>query len=340
MWVIAVEDGDAARAVKDGVVFAIRQQQPSDYLVAAEYINSLDADVLLVQHEYGIYGGPSGMRLLDILSRVHVPIVVTLHTVLKHANAEQREVLLDLARVAERVVVLSRSAFAILRESYGLQGERIRYIPHGLPDVPLPEPTAEKKRLGLAGHKVLLTVGLINPGKGIETIVEALPSICARHREVLYIVLGVTHPNVLVAEGERYRKALIRRVKELQLEDRLIFENVFVSDARLCQYLAAADVYVAPYISQEQIVSGTLAYALGICGVVVATRSKYAVELLSNGRGHLVAFEDAKGFATTINELLTDDGARITMRQRARAFTRPMVWSTVAAEHFAVLDSV
>jgi glycosyltransferase involved in cell wall biosynthesis len=306
----------------------IDQDDPASYRRAAEALDGLGLDVLSVQHEYGIYGGRAGAHLLDLLQRVRVPVVTTLHTILAQPDPLQWTVMDGILRHSARIVVMSSHGAAILRRVHGLPARRIDLIHHGIPPVPFHGGT--KERLGLDGRRVILTFGLLAPDKGIETVIEAMPAILQAFPDTVYVVLGGTHPHVRARHGESYRTMLEQRARALGVADRVVFHNRFVPLAELTEFLAAADLYVTPYLKMEQITSGTLAYALGAGRAIISTPYQYARELLADGRGALVPRGDPDALARTAVDLLGDDAKRMAMRRKAAEFGRTMAWPVVA----------
>lgn len=318
------------------VVCSIDQDDLRDYGRAAHRINASGADVVCVQHEYGIYGGAAGSYLLKLLDRVKAPVVVTLHTVLEQPSPEQRSVIEALVRRASKLVVMAEKGRHILREVHGVSDDRISVVLHGVPDRPLGDGAAEKEKFGLSGHRVLLTFGLLSPNKGIETMIRAMPAIVAAHPDALYVVLGATHPHLVAQEGEAYRDRLIALAEELAVSDQVLFVDGFVEQERLLDYLAAADIYVTPYLNEAQIVSGTLSYAVALGRPVVSTPYWHAVELLAERRGLLVGFGDSAGFAERITGLLDNPEEREEMSRRAWTKGRTMIWSEFARSYVEI----
>ena len=275
--------------------------------------------MVCVQHEYGIYGGAAGTYLLKLLDRVKAPVVVTLHTVLEQPSPEQRSVIEGLVRRASRLVVMAEKGRQILRDVHGVADDRIAVVLHGVPDRPLGDGAKEKAQFGLSGHRVLLTFGLLSPNKGIETVIRAMPAIVAAHPDTLYVVLGATHPHLVAREGEAYRERLMALAEELGVSAHVRFVDGFVEQERLLDYIAAADIYVTPYLNEAQIVSGTLSYAVALGRPVVSTPYWHAVELLAEGRGLLVDFGDSAGFAERITSLLDDPEEREARSRRCWA---------------------
>jgi len=327
-FVVAMNDVGRRHAYPTRVRFEIAEPDLGSYRRAADFLNVNNVDVLSVQHEYGIYGGKAGGHLLALLRELRMPIVTTLHTILAEPSAVQRVVMDELAHLSERIVVMSAYGAHVLREVHGVPVDKIDRIPHGI--APLASDGRSKDRLGVAGRSVILTFGLLSPDKGIEHVIEALPAILARHPETVYVVLGATHPHVKERHGETYRLALEARAHRLGVEGSVIFHDRFVSPAELAEFLAAADLYVTPYLNLEQITSGTLAYALGSGRAVISTPYRYAQELLADGRGVLVPRADPAAIAREAIDLLADDARRDAMRVRAAEFGRDMMWPSVA----------
>jgi glycosyltransferase involved in cell wall biosynthesis len=312
------------------VRFEITEQDLPSYLRAADFLNITDVDVLCVQHEFGIFGGPAGSHLLGLLRELQMPIVTTLHTILQEPNAEQRKVMRELIRLSTRVVVMTERGQSLLKEVYRAPEEKIDLIPHGIPDMPFADPNYFKDEFGVAGKQVLLTFGLLSPNKGIEYALRALPEIIKDYPNVVYIVVGQTHPNLLREEGESYRLSLERLAKDLKVQKHVVFFNRFVELEELMRFIGAADIYVTPYLTEAQITSGTLAYAYGAGNAVVSTPYWHAAELLAEGRGRLVPFRDAGAIGKAVGELLKDEPARHALRKNAFRQGREMVWSHVA----------
>jgi glycosyltransferase involved in cell wall biosynthesis len=317
----------------------IRKDEPSDYLRTARSLNDC-VDVVSVQHEYGIWGGEDGERVIDFVRALRVPVVATLHTVLRDPTPHQRVILRDLVSVAEASVVMSSSAADLLSTAYGVDPRRVRVIPHGVPNVPLVDSSTVKSELGVAGRDVILSFGLLGPGKGYELAIDALPAIVAEHPKALYVVVGATHPDLLLREGEAYRRSLAGRVAEVGMEGHVEFIDRFVGKGELRQWLQAADVFVTPYPNLGQIVSGTLSYAMGAGRAVVSTPYAYATELLAAGRGVLVPPGSAAGLASGVNAVLGDPALRAAIGGRAYDHSRNMVWSAVGAQYRALFDEV
>ncbi|HVU36095.1 MAG TPA: glycosyltransferase family 4 protein [Opitutaceae bacterium] len=328
--VLAVNDVEAGYAYPPEVRFEIAEQDLSSYLRAADFLNITAVDVLCVEHEFGIFGGPAGSHVLAMLRELRMPIVTTLHTVLCDPNAEQRRVMRALAQSSARLVVMSERGRGFLREIYGVPDAKIDVIPHGIPDMPFADPNPFKDEFAVAGRQVLLTFGLLSPNKGIEYALRALPEIIREFPQAVYIVLGQTHPNLLRNEGEAYRLSLERLAKELGVQRHVVFFNRFVELDELMRFIGAADIYLTPYLTETQITSGTLAYAFGAGNAVVSTPYWHAAELLADGRGKLVPFRDSPAIAQAVITLLRDGPGRDAMREQAYRLGREMVWSRVA----------
>lgn len=307
----------------------IYRDQLEDYRRAADFINKSDADVLCIQHEYGLFGGAAGAYLTTLLRNVNKPIVTTLHTVLKDPRPEYEFVTRELIRCSDALVVLSNAAREILISRYGAPKEKVHLIYHGVPDVPCEGSEYAKRALKLEGRLVLLTFGLLSRNKGIETAIEALPRVVKERPDVLYIVLGATHPEVKQHEGEAYRRSLEQRVAELGLAGNVLFVDKFVDLPTLLEYLKACDLYITPYLHREQVSSGTLSYALAMGKAVISTPYWYAEELLADGRGVLVPFRDPEALSEALLTLIADPERLAAIRKAAYAFGRKMLWSEV-----------
>jgi glycosyltransferase involved in cell wall biosynthesis len=312
------------------VRFEIVEQDLPSYLRAADFLNITDVDVVCLEHEFGIFGGPAGSHVLALLRELQMPIVTTLHTVLREPNQEQRRVMRELIRLSTRLVVMSERGREFLRDIYQAPAAKIDLIPHGIPDMPFADPNYFKDEFGVAGKQVLLTFGLLSPNKGIEYALRALPDILREFPNVVYIVLGQTHPNLLRNEGEAYRLGLERLAKDLGVQKHVVFFNRFVELEELMRFIGAADIYLTPYLTESQITSGTLVYAFGNGNAVVSTPYWHAAELLAGERGKLVPFRDAPAIATAVVGLLRDEPLRHAMRKNAYKLGRDMIWSRVA----------
>ena len=330
-FVLAMNDVGRKHAYPPRVRFELKEGDLASYRHAADFLNVNQVDVLSVQHEYGIFGGKAGAHVLTLLRALRMPIVTTLHTVLSAPNAAQRSVIEELARLSDRLVVMSDAGADLLRRVHGISDDQIDLIPHGIPDIPV-DP-ASKGRLGVDGKMVILTFGLLSPDKGIEYVIDAMPEIIAAHPDTVYIVLGATHPHVVERDGEAYRLMLEARAEQLGVSGNMIFHDRFVSQPELTEFLSASDIYITPYLQPEQITSGTLAYACGGGKAVISTPYIYARELLADGRGVLVPWRDSRAIAKEVIALVQDDDAREAMCLRAAAHGIGMTWPAVA-EHY------
>ena len=320
------------------VTCTIQQEDLNDYRAAAQRINDSGADVVLVQHEYGIFGGSAGALLLRLLDRVDAPVVVTLHTVLEQPNADQRAVIEALARRAAKLIVMAEKGRELLVRVHGISWNQIAVVPHGVPDRPFVKPESVQARFGFSGRRVLLTFGLLSPNKGIETMIRALPAIVAAHPESLYVVLGATHPHLVAREGEAYRDSLKALAEELGVAQSVRFIDGFLDQESLLDYLQAADIYVTPYLNETQITSGTLSYSVALGKPVVSTPYWHAAELLAGGVGLLVPFGDSRRFAEEIITLLDDPARMAEMSNRAYGIGRTMLWRALAEAYVAICE--
>lgn len=336
--IVAMNDRDGEYSYGPEVKIEIHQHRREDYRNAADVLNTGRIDVVCLQHEYGLFGGECGEHLFDLLDRLRKPVVTTLHSVMSEPTPKQCEVMEHLCARSSVVVVMANRARMLLNERYGVPRERTRLIPHGVPDVPFGDTEPFKERFGLSGRPMILTFGLLGPGKGIETMLDALAKVVPEHPKVAYVVLGVTHPAIRREAGELYRISLERRAVELGIQNNVLFHNRYVSSEDLREYLQAADIYVTPYRAKEQITSGTLAYALASGKAIISTPYWYAQELLVNGRGRLVDFGDSDGFAQGLCELIGDTDKREAMRKAAYGFGRNMVWARVAEQYVKAFD--
>jgi len=287
-WAMVMNDTPGGYPYPPRVRFELDHKNIADYRLAADYLNMNQIDVVCLQHEFGIFGGQNGRYIIELIDSLRMPVITTLHTVHKDPEPGRKKIIQEIGRISERLVVMSRKAQTLLHEVYGIPEEKTVLIHHGIPDVPFVDPNYFKDQFGVEGKKVILTFGLLSPGKGIETMIEALPGIVREHPEAVYIVLGATHPHVKKVEGESYRIFLQQRARELGVEKNIIFHNRFVSLRELTEFLGSADIYVTPYLNREQIASGTLAYALGTGKATVSTPYWYAEEMLADERGRLV----------------------------------------------------
>ncbi len=318
----------------------IRRDEQDDYLRTARVLASC-VDLVSIQHDYGIWGGVSGGYVVDFVETLRVPAVATLHTVLRNPSPTEREAVVGLVASAEATVVMSQSAADLLKSAYGVDGSTVEIIPHGVPDVPLVDPETIKPGLGLNGRSVILSFGLLAPSKGHELMLDALPAVVAAHPTVCYVIAGATHPDLLQQDGgEAYRESLQRKVAQLGLEQNVRFHDRFMGRIELLRYLEAADVFVTPYPNMDQIVSGTLAYAMGAGRAIVSTPYTYASELLADGHGVLVPTRTPAVWATALVDLLDDHDRRAELGRMAYEKSRGMVWSKVAEQYRALSTRV
>src|SRR6266436_4297367 len=321
------------------VRFEIEEQDLSSYLRAADFLNISNVDIVCLQHEFGIFGGPAGGHILAFLRELRMPVVTTLHTVLREPKADQRRVMQELVSLSTRLVVMAERGRKMLREIYQAPPAKIDLIPHGIPDVPFVDPNYYKDQFGVEGRRVLLTFGLLSPNKGIEHVLNALPRVLAEFPDVVYIVLGATHPNELREQGETYRLSLERLAKKNKVQKNVILYNRFVELEELKEFIGAADLYITPYLNEAQITSGTLAYTFGAGKAVISTPYWHAAELLADEKGVLVPFADAPAIAREVVGLLRDDTRRHLLRKNAYLLGREMVWSNVARIYMGSFES-
>jgi glycosyltransferase involved in cell wall biosynthesis len=340
VFVVAVNDSQLGYSYPSRVRFQINQEDISSYRAAAGFLNSSNVDLVCLQHEYGIYGGKAGNHVLELLRHLKRPVVTTLHTVLREPDATQRVVMKEITWRSERLIVMSEHSSRLLQQVFEVPSEKIDVIPHGIPDLPFAEPNSYKGLFSSSDKTVLLTFGLLSPNKGFESVIQALPRILSRHRDVVYIIAGATHPHVWLREGDRYRLQLQALAKRLGVEENVVFHNRFLSPQEMASLVGSADIYITPYCHEAQAVSGTLAYALGAGKAIISTPYWHAAELLDGGRGALVPFESPAAIAAAAIELLDNDAARLAMRKRAYLFARPMVWNRVAQSYMRAFVQV
>jgi glycosyltransferase involved in cell wall biosynthesis len=327
---LPVNDTEAGYDYPARVRWSLAQDDVASYQQAAAFLNFNNIDMVCLQHEYGIFGGIAGSHILHLLRALKMPVVTTLHTVLREPNPDQLQVMEEIAELSDRLIVMSELSSQFLQEIFKVPGSKIDMVPHGVPDLPFLDPNFYKDRFGVEGKAVLLTFGLLSPNKGIENVIRAMPQILSKHSNAAYIVAGATHPHILRREGERYRESLQALAKEVGVESQVIFHNRFVSPEEMVEFIGAADIYVTPYRHEAQVVSGTLAYALGAGKAIISTPYWHAIELLDGGRGALVPFQDSNAIAHKAIELLDTPAIRHAMRKRAYLFARDMVWKRVA----------
>jgi glycosyltransferase involved in cell wall biosynthesis len=339
-WAAVMNDKPEGYPYPEKVRFEINQNKLTDYSVAAQFLNISRTDIVCVQHEYGLFGGPAGSHLLKLLGDLRMPVVTTLHTVLKDPAPEYRDVMCKLSDLSDKLVVMSRKASDFLKDIYAVPEEKIVFIHHGIPDTPFIDPSFYKDKFGVEGKKVLLTFGLLSPNKGIENVLQALPAVIKNHPDVAYIILGATHPHILKLHGDAYRIMLQQFVRKLDIGEHVIFQNRFVEIKELCEFLGIADIYVTPYLEEAQITSGTLAYAMGTGKAVISTPYWYATEMLAEDRGRIVPFRNPDAMAEQIIDLLDNDVDRHAMRKKAYMFSRDAVWKEVSRKYLQVFREV
>lgn len=330
---LPVNNTEGGYEYPDRVRFELTEKDIESYRRAADFLNINNVDIVSLQHEYGIFGGRAGSHILALLRELRMPIVTTLHTLLRNPDPDQRRVLDEIAALSDRLVVMSEQGSALLQEVFAVPPDKIDVIPHGIPDLPFVDPSFYKDLFGVEGKTVLLSFGLLSANKGIENVISALPAILAKHPNVMYFILGATHPHVLRKEGETYRLSLQWLARDKGVEGNVVFYNRFVALEELLQFISAADIYITPYLDAAQSTSGTLAYTLGAGKAVISTPYWYAQEMLADGRGVLVPFRDPKALAEQVIALLDNEAGRHAMRKRAYLFGRDMIWPQVARRY-------
>jgi glycosyltransferase involved in cell wall biosynthesis len=330
---VPVNDPGSQYSYPARVRFELMEGDPSSYEAAADFLNFSNVDLVSLQHEYGIFGGPAGSHILRLLRRLKMPVVTTLHTVLREPDANQRIVMDEIAALSDRLIVMSEHSSRFLQEVFRVPEEKIDLIPHGVPDLPFGDPNYYKDSSGTEGKAVLLTFGLLSPNKGVESVIESMPRIIAQHPEAVYVIAGATHPHIRRREGDQYRLQLQALARKLGVERNVIFHNRFVTPQEMAQFVGSADIYITPYRYEAQAVSGTLAYALGAGKAIISTPYWHAAELLDHGRGVLVPFNDSSAIASAAIELLDNEATRHAMRKRAYLYARDTVWSKAAQSY-------
>ena len=335
---LPVNDTEAGYEYPPRVRFELTEKDIESYRRAADFLNINNVEMVSLQHEYGIFGGKAGSYILTLLRELRMPVVTTLHTILQNPNPDQRRVLEEIISLSDRVVVMSERGVEFLQSVYHVPEEKIDLIPHGIPDVPFVDPSFNKDLFGVEGKSVLLSFGLLSANKGIENVIAALPAILEKHPNVVYIIVGATHPQVIRNEGESYRLSLQWLAHEKGVEGNVIFYNRFVAMDELIQFISAADIYITPYLDAAQITSGTLAYTLGAGKAVISTPYWYAEEMLADERGALVPFSDPQALADQVIDLLGNESKRHAMRKRAYLFGRDMIWPQVARRYMKTFE--
>lgn len=338
-FIVAMNDHDQTYNYPEEVKFTIRQEHQRDYLSAVKFINLSGADLCILEHEFGIFGGQDGVYILSLLHRLEIPLIVTLHTIIKSPSYNEKAILEEICRMANKIVVMSHKAIEFLTSIYNIEREKIVFIDHGVPDIQFNQ-LQSKEEFNLGNKKVLLTFGFIGRNKGIETVIKALPKVIDKYPDVLYMVLGKTHPNVLRYSGEEYRNFLQHLVKSLNLNDHVFFLNEYISQKELFKYLSASDIYITPYTNEAQITSGTLSYAIGVGSAVVSTPYWHAFELLSNGRGKLFDFNDSDGLSAVLLELLDNPEELKNLREKAYDYGRKITWPKTGEKYVAVAKKI
>lgn len=337
--VVAMTDPGRSYDYPQAVRMEVHDEKLDDYRQAAKFLNDADTDIVSLQHEYGIFGGEAGSNITELVTRLKMPLVTTLHTILSPPTPIQRNVLDRIIDASAKIVVMSKKGRELLRAVHNVPAGKIEVIAHGIPDFPFRETDHAKAKLGFVGKKVILTFGLLSPSKGIETVIDAMPGIIKLCPNAVYVILGATHPNLVRHQGEVYRDSLVTRARELGVEDHVIFFNQFVDQPTLLDFISMCDVYVTPYLNESQLTSGTLSYSFGLGKAVVATPYWHAKELLRGGRGIIVPFRDSGAMRIEIAGLLTDDARRDAIRNRAYAESRSMTWAETAKRYVKVFEA-
>ena len=331
--VVAINDRAKGYDYPAEVTYQILEKRQASYRAAADYLNINDYNVVCLQHEYGIFGGPAGSHVLGLLRNLRMPIVTTFHTLLEEPSEEQARVLEEIIQLSQRAIVMSRKGREILQNQFGVETSRIDIIPHGAPNVPLVCPNDVKGQVGLDGKKVLLTFGLLSPDKGIEYVIQALPKLVKKEPNLVYVFLGATHPQVRAQTNDAYRKSLYSLAKELGVEGHVRFEDRYVELDELIRYLQAADIYITPYLKPQQITSGTLSYAFACGKPIVSTPYWHAAELLADDRGRLVPFRDSAAIEEAVGELVEDRKSLLALSETAYAASRQTTWENVGVAY-------
>jgi glycosyltransferase involved in cell wall biosynthesis len=338
--VIAIDDYGQNYDYPEEVILHIRQNRQRDYITAAKQINFSEAEVCILEHEFGIFGGDDGVYILSLIHRLELPLIVTLHTVLKEPSYTQRSIINEIGDRAARIVVMSKRAIEFLTEIYNIPAEKIDYIEHGVPDFEKVSQLNIKKKYNFEGRKILLTFGLISRNKGIETVINALPDVVQKYPDLLYIVSGKTHPEVIKHSGEEYRNFLQRLVKQHGLERNVFFNNEFLTEKKLFEYLSASDIYITPYLNEAQITSGTLSYAVGVGSAVVSTPYWHAQEILDDGRGRLFEFKNSCQLSKVILELLDDENKINDLKEKAYEYGIRIRWPKIGKQYLSLLSYI
>ncbi len=331
--IMAMDENGDDRIYPWEVKYRIKQENWESYEKGIEYINQSSAEIIHIQHEFGIFGGENGEMIVPFMEKIEKPIVTTFHTVLEKPGEQRKKIVQDIARLSKAIVVMIGAAADRLEEVYGIDKEKIIVIPHGVPDIPYGPTLHYKNELGFENNTILSTFGLINPGKGIEYVLEALPEVVEKYPTLKFLIIGATHPNLVKKQGEAYREKLLEIVKEKKLEKNVEFINRYLSLDELVQYLRATDIYISPYLGSQQIASGTLAYALGTGKACISTEYLYAKEVLAKGRGVLVKMKNLEEITVNLIDLLDNPEKRQEIEKKAYSYGRMMIWSNVALKH-------
>ena len=332
--VLAMSDGINNYNYPSDVVLEIEQNDINSYINAAEYLHTNKFDTVILQHEFGIFGGKDGKHIIQLLKRLRMPVVTTMHTILDNPTENMSKVVSELGRLSCKIVSISSMGLSLLEKIYGISSEKCVHIHHGVHKIENQDVSGLKKKLGVENKKILLTFGLLSKNKSIEVVINALPEVIKKHPDTVYIVLGATHPHVLKHEGEDYRHSLIRLVKKNGLEKKVLFINRFVSNEELFDYLKMCDIYVIPYLGEKQISSGTLIYTMGAAKPIISTPFWYATEMLAENRGMLFNFKDSVQLGDKINDLLDNDDKRETIAQNAFALAKECYWPSIGKQYY------
>lgn len=338
-FIVAIDDNDLTYQYPDEVKLTIRQEQQLDYLEAVKFINLSGANMCILEHEFGIFGGQNGIYILPLLYRLEMPLIVTLHTIVKEPSYNEKAVLKEICKMANKVVVMSHKAIEFLVDIYNVDRDKIVYIEHGVPDIQFSQEQT-KKEFNLEKKKLLLTFGILSRNKGIETVLRALPKVIDKHPDVLYVVLGKTHPNVLRHSGEEYRNSLLLLTKKLNLSNHVVFINEFINQKELFKYLSASDIYITPYLNEAQITSGTLSYAIGVGSAVISTPFWHAIELLDDGRGMLFNFNDSEQLSHILMDLLDSPDELMRLRKKAHDYGRTITWPKSGGKYNELVNQI
>ncbi len=338
-FVVALNDHEQTYDYSSKVALTIRQEHQRDYIQAAKFINISGADLCILEHEFGIFGGQNGVYILPLLHRLEIPLLVTFHTVVKAPSYNEKAIIKSICKMANKIIVMSNKAIQLLISIYKIPQEKIILIEHGVPDIQFSQKQS-KKEFNLENKKVLMTFGFVSRNKGIETVINALPKVVEKYPETLYIILGKTHPNVLRHSGEEYRNHLRLLTKSLNLENHVYFLNEFISQKELFKYLSASDIYITPYLNEAQITSGTLSYAIGVGSAVISTPYWHAQELLAEGRGRLFNFNDSEELSNILQELLDKPDVLKNIRKKAYDYGRKITWPKIGKEYIALAEKI